>query len=470
MKIDGMGTFPLYGLCPGIPLESQADISALLVNTGDPRYVLQTMCSWLVQKQTTALKFVLCESSALTMARQLLLLFMLFDKTEDPTSRAVAFNDLHANARMSDISLFYTKQCAAKVLDALSGRTELFPVLARFPDTKARGSVEEQLKAIVEQPGSDTAFDERLRRHYGERYQAIPSLADWEYEMRLKPMHDIVFGKHYSAWRATGIGYDHAYVAGWAGDLDNIPPQFLKTNSEGTIYELKHPNPTLDSQFKENIGRETVTTKAYLGDILTGPFLSFGVTPVAGMPDDELELLIKRQQGNGPTGTTVPTYCSMHVAFAAVRRAMMLADEAGAEVLASLSVVPFIGRPAWVDFGERTRRDDTAPPLLNKSSFRKHKFTHIILPAVYAIYMTDDLFTRACDNRADVIVESPRYLFDLTKNQQTALSAKVNELATGCGVKIDSSMTGLIKKDGEGRVVVDPEMTRSHLRFVWVAS
>ncbi len=364
----------------------------------------------------------------------------------------------------------------------LSGAGMLDKVVARLTYIKEAVATPNDVIDVVKHADGKTqtdrllrAFDTRIRRHYGDRYDHVRSIADYESEMRLKPLHDIVYSAHYRTWRETGIGYDHGYVQDWAGDADTVtPPQHLDPTNVGSTFDLIYPNLSMTTNFTESVSGKAVTESAYLGDIITGPFLSWGVGLVDGADDREKELLTKRQQGQGPQGQTVPSFCSMHVAYANLYRAMTMFDAHDAQHRFTLKVAN--GRLVYKGPNDpETEEDRYAPPLLKRQAVRKLRFTDVVVPCLYAQYIAPDLLQRACAPSVRVVVESPRYLFDLPTERCLAFLIRVHEVCAKTGLLVDPSLKTLVKKAvvkdggcGGEAVVVDPEMTVTHLRYVTV--
>ncbi len=117
MKIEGFGTHPLHGLCPPTPIKAESDASILLINTGDPRYIVSSLCEHITSDRKTALAFCLTESSPTTMARQLIMLYMLFDSSVPPSERAVHMNQFHSNTMMTRDAAEYTREAASRVIE-----------------------------------------------------------------------------------------------------------------------------------------------------------------------------------------------------------------------------------------------------------------------------------------------------------------------------------------------------------------
>lgn len=120
---------------------------------------------------------------------------------------------------------------------------------------KERDCIEKILKYWRNNNGFDitTMWDTRLRKYLGVRYDHRNNLFDWDLHMNL---HNIdggnrVTSQEYIYWRSTGVAYT-----------------FLET-------DCTEPNYTFALALVEN--GDKISAIDYFGDILNGPFPSFGV-------------------------------------------------------------------------------------------------------------------------------------------------------------------------------------------------
>ncbi|KAJ3122004.1 Dynein assembly factor 3, axonemal [Nowakowskiella sp. JEL0407] len=103
-------------------------------------------------------------------------------------------------------------------------------------------------------------WEHRLRKHFKQQYDSRENIIDWDYHMKLlskikiPPNKDcIVYKGEYLRWRMTGVAF---------GDVDGA-------SCRG--------NRVLGSVEVLNINHQKVPKWGYFSDILTGPFLSYGV-------------------------------------------------------------------------------------------------------------------------------------------------------------------------------------------------
>lgn len=55
--------------------------------------------------------------------------------------------------------------------------------------------------------------DQRLRHHYGTRYDHRKNLVDWDYQMSLKDYAPIIHFFHYREWRDSGVAFESRYAS-----------------------------------------------------------------------------------------------------------------------------------------------------------------------------------------------------------------------------------------------------------------
>eukprot|EP00775_Hariotina_reticulata_P004584 gene4584-4838_t len=130
------------------------------------------------------------------------------------------------------------------------------------------------------------AWDGRLRKWYGDRYDFRTNLIDWDYHMRLSPrgtpfmdpaLGSIVHFYHFRHWRLTGVAHElreSSYVAANTS---------LLSTAYGRTKEFK------DRQLHD-VGR-SVSAFGYWGDVLNSPLHAFGT-----VADDPLLFKVANKQ------------------------------------------------------------------------------------------------------------------------------------------------------------------------------
>ncbi|ELU12843.1 hypothetical protein CAPTEDRAFT_186529 [Capitella teleta] len=97
-------------------------------------------------------------------------------------------------------------------------------------------------------------WDLRLRKYLGERYDAIPNVFDWDFNMKLTEKGAGVIGtRHYNRWRQTGQAFE------------------IREGAYDTV------NYTLASGAVFNQGGERLARRGYWGDIVVSPYIAYGI-------------------------------------------------------------------------------------------------------------------------------------------------------------------------------------------------
>jgi dynein assembly factor 3 len=100
-------------------------------------------------------------------------------------------------------------------------------------------------------------WDVRLRAYFGTRYDSRANAYDWDFAMKLTDRKNasIINNRIYSRWRESGVAYE---IRDAAYDRAN------KTLASGAVFN------------DPRIGEKT-SRRGYFGDILVGPFISYGI-------------------------------------------------------------------------------------------------------------------------------------------------------------------------------------------------
>jgi dynein assembly factor 3 len=112
----------------------------------------------------------------------------------------------------------------------------------------------------------DAAWEWRCRKYYGERYDHLRNLVDWDYHMRLVAADErasIVNFRQWREWRATGVAFE-------IRDSNFTEPnRTLLSTAVGRTVEFRDRN-------GEERGR-SVSTRGLYCDLLCSPYLTLGV-------------------------------------------------------------------------------------------------------------------------------------------------------------------------------------------------
>jgi len=264
-------------------------LRVLLVHPGDIRHIVTTLGrrrrhlykpdGSAVNSRLRPVEFYLMESPIEVLARDLLLLEILFDFEVPIRQRAGVFLEVYGNALVQDRTARYVERLGDELRSLIiddSGRQAGFADLSllkyrerdelesvfksyRRPRSAARGEGEEGEHAPKTDFDMENLRDHRLRGWFKERYDHRKALADSDFHyIIVGTAADIVHSKQYKEWRLSGCAYE-------LGDqVYSESNRTLASYAEGVMKNGK------DKGHKKEI-------KGYWGDITTGPHVNFGI-------------------------------------------------------------------------------------------------------------------------------------------------------------------------------------------------
>jgi dynein assembly factor 3 len=264
--------------------ESPNRLNILLMNPGDLRHILCALAkkrrhSFRKEKEENfpEIHFYLLEQNCELMARHLVLLSVFLNFEIPIRQRANTFFEIYGNLKVQRRTKVLIDSLSKELLNLISSQNSqnAFPSIA---SVSSQLSLLRQLvnfdmfhyrdfdllsSALKNYQTSfvykiDEFFNTRQRGLYEDRYDSRQALYDWDYHQNYKKTATIIHIKTYKHWRETGIGYEF-------GDQ---------------VYN--EPNPTFIS-YTEGIMKkgakrgEKQEVLGYWGDIVGGPFVSFGI-------------------------------------------------------------------------------------------------------------------------------------------------------------------------------------------------
>ena len=259
--------------------------AAFLIGAGDPRHVITTLArSRRHGGECKLMSFHIFESTMPEIARHVLLLAVLMTDDSPPTERCERFLEILMNARVRVSTAEYIERIAERlnrvacavfageigtVLDdpfsqifdlsflKFRERDDLLDV---FHSWSRQGEPSKRHDEF----DMERAWERRCRRFYGERYDHRKNMVDWDYNTRLvQEGASVIHFSHFAQWRLTGIGFPVR---------ESIYPEMnrtLVTRSCGITKEY------IDRNMQDH--GCSVQSKGYWGDLLSGPYFSFGI-------------------------------------------------------------------------------------------------------------------------------------------------------------------------------------------------
>ncbi|KAL6489143.1 hypothetical protein MHYP_G00028840 [Metynnis hypsauchen] len=472
--VEGAGCVTWWGFGPARDLLSagavrqEGKLNVLLVGSGDPRHILKTIAGL---RDTDTLHVWVIENSMEVVARQLLLLYLSLITPESMglNEKTEVFLELFGNSAIRCQTEETLKHVAAQhslsVTDMLDTCTPSHPCfdtsLLKFRERDELAQIFKQWQHPPSNPASVfKAWDARVRQHLGTRYDSRKGCFDWDLTMKLHQKGCGVINKQqYIKWRERGVAFEMR---------------------EG-LYQ--RANQTLLSVRVFNHRGDRVGLRGYWGDIVSSPYLSFGI-------ETENKDLLKTQNNQHVKTAQDITVANVQMLFESLsargghRYAPQLVSEcAGSnnhrvetQPQSDLSANDETESPQQSQDStvnqtteEETQTVKTASEIqteVNKqpeTHHRTHQLELINLHGVSVSFLSLDSLTKlALKNRyshlfnaiycsasmvhhldsslkqiaapdAILIVELAKYLLDLSKEQEAAFAGKVGEIAKEVG-------------------------------------
>ncbi|XP_067234666.1 dynein axonemal assembly factor 3-like [Chanodichthys erythropterus] len=267
--VEGTGCVTWWGFGPARDLlnsentvRSDGELNFLLVGSGDPRHILKTITGL---RDSDTLHVWVIENSMEVVARQLLLLYLSLLTPENMSlhKKTEVFLEVSGNSEIRKETEETLKHAAAQlslsITHTLSSDSHTHPCLdTSLLKFKERDELVRIFK-LWERPPSAPAsvrkvWDARVRQHLGTRYDSRQGCFDWDLTMKLHQRGcGVISKRQYVKWRETGVAFEMR---------------------EG-LYQTA--NQSLLSTRVFNHRGDRVAVRGYWGDIVSSPYLSFGI-------------------------------------------------------------------------------------------------------------------------------------------------------------------------------------------------
>ncbi|KAJ7984564.1 hypothetical protein DPEC_G00356100 [Dallia pectoralis] len=430
--LEGAGCVTWWGFSPARDLlctgseKLQGDVNVLLVGSGDSRHILKTIAGL---RNTDTLHVWLIENSMEVVARQLLLLFLALTPYESMglNEKTEVFLEVFGNSEVrsqtAEILKHVASQLSFLVTDTLE--TPAHPCLdtthLRF---KERDELDRIFKQWIRPPLSPRvgpvsmakAWDGRVRQHLGTRYDSRMGCFDWDLTMKLQQKGCGVINKQqYAQWRERGVAFE------------------LR---EG-IYQTANGS-LLSTRVFSHRG-DKVAVRGYWGDIVSSPYLSFGV-------ESDDEKLLKKQNGQHIKTAQDISYVNVQALFQSLSHrggTSPTAPQPGSEegkVCVSLEPQSQPETHHKAHIRELMHLDGVSVTFLPLDSLpklpEKQKYSHFfngIYCAASMVHHLGPTLRQIGAPKATLVVELAKYLLDLTKDQEAGFAQKVGDIAKEAG-------------------------------------
>ncbi|CAG9769832.1 unnamed protein product [Ceutorhynchus assimilis] len=260
-----------WGVTPALDLFSEfkvhsetkflnVDFNILIIGGTDARHILKTIARRYRHKGSIKLNFYVIESCMETIAKQLLLLITALQpqNTMGLDQKTKVFMELYGNTILRPYTAKYLTDLSHELVRMITDPDYLRQKID-FVNMKIKYKERDYLENLVKFWSAKDEFnivniwDRRLRQNLGVRYDSKAGAFDWDLHMR---MHQLGGGKQvcdqeYKSFRSNGMAFS------WIES------------------EVSRPNRSFVCATMPN--GESFAHYGYLGDMETGPFVSFGL-------------------------------------------------------------------------------------------------------------------------------------------------------------------------------------------------
>ncbi|XP_056306343.1 LOW QUALITY PROTEIN: dynein axonemal assembly factor 3 [Danio aesculapii] len=444
--VEGAGCVTWWGFGPARDLlntdthrvRPHGELNVLLVGSGDPRHILKTITG-LTHSDT--LHVWVIENSMEVVARQLLLLYLSLLPPDKMSvhKKTEVFLEVFGNSEIRKETEESVKQAAAQlsisITDSLStdslSHSCLDTSLLKFKERDELVRIFKLWERPPSAPGSvSKMWDARVRQHLGSRYDSRQGAFDYDLNMKLHQKGCGVINKHqYAKWRETGVAFEMR---------------------EG-LYQTA--NQSLLSTRVFNHRGNGVALRGYWGDIVSSPYLSFGIET------ENKELLKKQNNHYVKTAQDISevNVLELFECLATRGRSPPNEDPPNTSGSCSQSTDSLITQNSQNDPSASQTQPEEHPAqqtpeldLLNvngvKVSFLspdslckpplKHKYKNLfntIFCSASMVHQLDSALREITAPDAVLVIELATFLLDLSKEQVSVFSDRVKEMAEESG-------------------------------------
>lgn len=279
---EGFGSITWWGFTPALDLQVETNdgcleeipdeagkegssfLNILIVGAGDCRHIIKTIAQR-KRHRNRKIHFYVIENNFELLARHLLLITLAMEPMHRMglQEKTELFSEIYGNTLIRQQTYQYIQDKANLFIEMISDldyADERMPIVDMSQlKYKERDWLEGIFKFWREPDpryfNIAMMWDARLRHYLGVRYDTREGAYDWDLNMKLHDLGAKIISKpEYQRWREKGIAFE---------------------GREG-VYEK--PNKTISSGllFKRSDGTR-VPTRGYWGDMVTGPFITFGM-------------------------------------------------------------------------------------------------------------------------------------------------------------------------------------------------
>ncbi|XP_051969418.1 dynein axonemal assembly factor 3-like [Xyrauchen texanus] len=416
-------------------LRSRGELNILLVGSGDPRHILKTITGL---RDSDTLHVWVIENNMEVVARQLLLLYLSLLTPENMSlhKKTEVFLEVFGNSEIRSMTEETLKHAAAQlslsITNTLSSDSHTHPCLdTSLLKFKERDELVRIFK-LWEHPPSVPAsmqkvWDSRVRQQLGTRYDSRQGCFDWDLTMKLHQKGCGVINKYqYVKWRESGVAFEMR---------------------EG-IYQSA--NQSLLSTRVFNHRGDRVAVRGYWGDIVSSPYLSFGI-------ETENKDLLKKQNNQHIKSAQDISEVNIQALFEniATRVSSPLSDNApdpyaDSPITAEKNTTTQPASQSHTESEQQPTAQQTTQNLMNVNGVRvsflspdsliklplKSKYKNLfntIYCSASMVHLLDSSLRAIASPDAALVIELANYLLDLSKEQVAGFAERVKEIAEESG-------------------------------------
>ncbi|XP_022075621.2 dynein axonemal assembly factor 3 [Acanthochromis polyacanthus] len=423
---EGPGSVSWWGFSPARdllslgPVRNEGDANVLLIGSGDPRHILKTIAGL---QDTQSLHVWVIETSMEVVARQLLLLYLALIPQESMgiNEKTEVFLEVFGNSEIrsqteetlrhaaSQLSTSVTETleaashaCLNTTLLKFRERDELAGIFKLWIQPWPSSSSSQPPAPIV----MSKVWDYRVRQHLGTRYDSKKGCFDWDLTMKLHQKGCGVINKQqYARWREQGLAFEMR---------------------EG-VYQIANPSLLSSRLFSRN--GEKVAFRGYWGDIVSSPYLSFGIET-----DDKS--LLKTHNGRHIKTAQDISIANVQGLFQSLssRRGCPTTSQSDLEEPSAQT------DQKSVTINDLMRLNGISVTFLPLDSLQKlpekQKYSHYyntIFASVSCAHQLGPMMRQIAAPDAVLVVELAKFILDLSKEQEEGFAKKVASMALEAG-------------------------------------
>lgn len=279
---DGYGHITLWGFSPALDLQEGLSceglsrredgsedealdvVNILMIGAGDPRHILKTMAQRHRHPKRKIHIYVI-EDNMQLICRHMLLLTLALEpqRRMGLQEKSELFVELYGNTLIRQPTLQYLQEKASLFMEMIGDLDYADERMPIFDLSQLKFKDRDNLHAVFKiwrNPDQRTfdirkCWDDRLRAFFADKYDSRYGSYDWDLSFNLYERGATMIQAHeYQRWRETGVAFECR---------------------DGAIYDRLNKSIALP-HFADKCG-ERYHIKNYLGDIRTGPFISYGV-------------------------------------------------------------------------------------------------------------------------------------------------------------------------------------------------